>query len=396
LPRPTAQIVEKARAGTAPLGRYRDAHGLMLVVGPRGASWILRYSAGGRRRDLGLGSVRLVSLSQARAEALKRHSEIKLTRVDPLGQQARTAAARRTTTFDEVREQYLEAHRAGWKDPTAETTWRNSLRDYAAPIIGKRAPADITTEDMLAILQPHWQRVPETMSRVRGRCEAILDFAKTKGLRDGENVARWKGHLALLLPAKGKVKHVKHHEAVPLDRLPAAFAKLYGNHQSLAAQAVAFCILTAARPSEAAEAAWSEIDLKSATWTLPPEKMKNARQHRVALNDAALAILKGMAKLRQRGDDRVFPARDGATPSLSTMVDELRAAAGGIGKPTTHGCRSSFDDFGHQDSRFASRLIDYSLSHYPKGSTQTAYRRADLLTERRALMQAWAEFLCGA
>ena len=181
---------------------------------------------------------------------------------------------------------------------------------------------------MLAILQPHWTRVPETMSRVRGRIEAVLDFAKTKGLRDGENVARWKGHLALLLPAKGKVKRVKHHEAVPLAKLPAAFRKLLAKRNSLAAQAAAFAILYAARPGEAAEARWSEIDLKTATWTLPAERMKAGREHRVALSPPAVALLQRMAKLRRRGDDRVFPGRRQHV-STTTMIDELRAAAGG-------------------------------------------------------------------
>jgi integrase len=366
----------------------------MLVVSPRGASWILRYSAGGRRRDMGLGSVRLVGLAQAREMALKRHSEIKLTRVDPLGEQARTAAKRLSTTFDEVAEQFIASHKAGWKDKTAEATWCNSLATYASPIIGKTAPADVTTADLLAILEPHWTRVPETMSRVRGRIEAVLDAAKTQGLRDGENVARWKGHLALMLPAKGKVKRVKHHEAVPLDKLPKAFAKLHANHRSLAAQAAAFCILTAARPGEAADASWSEIELATATWVVPPERMKNGREHRIALSPPAVALLQRLAKLRRRGDDRVFPSRGGKV-STTTMIDELRAAAGGIGKPTVHGtARSCFDDFGHQHTKFASRLVDYALSHYPKGSTQRAYRRADLLAERRPLMAAWARFVC--
>ena len=254
----------------------------------------------------------------------------------------------------------------------------------------------MTTANLLAILEPHWTRVPETMSRVRGRIEAVLDAAKTQGLRDGENVARWKGHLALMLPAKGKVKRVKHHEAVPLDKLPAAFRKLLAKRASLAAQAAAFCILTAARPGEAVEARWPEIDLKAATWTLPPERMKNSREHRVALSPSAVALLERMTKLRRHGDDRVFPGRDGSTPSTTTMIDELRAAAGGIGKPTVHGtARSCFDDFGHQHTQFPSRLVDYSLSHYPGGPTQRAYRRADLLSERRPLMAKWSEFLCG-
>ena len=226
--------------------------------------------------------------------------------------------------------------------------------DLRQPDHRYRAPADITTADVLAILEPHWTRVPETMSRVRGRIEAVSTLPRRKGLRDGENVARWKGHLALMLPAKGKVKRIKHHEAVPLDKLPATFRKLLAKRASLAAQAAAFCILTAARPGEAAEASWPEIDLKSATWVLPAERMKNGREHRVALSPPAVALLQRMAKLRRRDDDRVFPSR-GSSTSTTTMIDELRSAAGGTGKPTVHGtARSCFDDFGHQHTQFPS------------------------------------------
>jgi integrase len=369
MPKPSAALIEAARAGRAKPGRYRDQHGLMLVVGSNSASWIWRYAIGGRRREMGLGSAQFVGLAQARAEALRRRVELKTSRVDPLGEQQRAAARRRAATFDEVAVEFIKAHAPGWKDRRAKATWESTLSTYASPIIGKLAPDEITTEHVMSVLQPHWHRVPETMSRVRGRIESVLDFAKTKNLREGANPAAWKGNLKLMLPSKGKVKRVKHHEALPLDRLPATFAKLVKS-KAIAAQAAAFTIACAARPGEGAGACWSEIDLKAAVWVVPDARMKNSREHRVPLSPPALVILQRMA--RRRGEDRIFPTRGAGVPSASTLLEALREAAGKGGSTVTlHGTsRSCFDDWSHQQGGVDSRLINYALSHYPSDTTE--------------------------
>ncbi len=246
---------------------------------------------------------------------------------------------------------------------------------------------------MLDVLQPIWHRVPETASRVRGRIEAVLDWAKAHDYRDGENVARWKGHLALMLPAKGKVKPTTHHAAVPLDRLSTVFSKL-SKQDTVAARAVQFAILTAARAREATGARWSEIDLKSATWVLPPTRMKAGREHRVPLSPQAVDLLRVMAKLRRRSDDRVFPGTTkGSHVSTTTLSKALRDAGSGAG--TLHGMRSAFDDWAHECSTFPPALVDRALAHVVGGRTVQAYRRSDLLEARRQLMAEWASFVYG-
>jgi integrase len=231
-----------------------------------------------------------------------------------------------------------------------------------------------------------------TADRVRGRIEVVLDAAKVKGLRDGENPARWRGHLALILPNKTKLKATRHHAAVAVDRIPAVYSKLVAASDN-AALAMRFALLTASRPNETAGAIWDEFDLKSKTWTVDESRMKGGRPHRVALSDEALAVLDEMAK-RRNGSALVFPGRLHDRPlTLPTLAKALRIANGGNGRPTTHGtARSSFDDFVSERTDFAPKLIDRALAHGPKNKTIAAYRRADLLEARRPMMQAWSDF----
>jgi integrase len=388
-------LVSKAAKGEAAAGKYRDGkNGLLLIVRDTGsASWAMRYMHQGRRRDLGLGSVQHVGLAQARTRAAELMGELKGKRIDPLAertterQQQRSAAV----TFDQAARHYIEAHKAGWRDKRGAETWTNTLASYASPVIGSKRVGEVTTDDVLKILTPLWQRIPETGARVRGRIESVLDFAKARGWRDGENCARWRGHLANMLPRKSKVSRTRHHAAVPLEKLPATFANLWDGATNSAA-AAAFCILTAARPGEAAGALWSEIDLGSATWVLPAHRTKQGQIHRVPLSPAAVELLR--RQQRRKGEARVFPSDTRGDLSLSSLLAALREAAGDP-LVTLHGtARSGLDDWASANG-FSTHLIDRALGHAVGDATRRAYRRSDLLAERRPMMTAWAKFLAG-
>jgi integrase len=270
-----------------------------------------------------------------------------------------------------------------------------TLSTYAYPVIGTTRVGEVTTEHMLEILQPHWQRVPETMSRLRGRVETVLGFAKAKGWRQGENVAVWRGHLQALLPAKHMVKaKTKHHEQVPLSDLPTVFARLR-TRKTVGAQAAAFAILAAARPGEAAGTLWPEIDFETATWTVPAERYKTGHVHMVPLSAAALEILRERLAVRRKGEERIFPTRGASGPSDSTMRTELRLATGKKGSTvTTHGtARAGLDGFVNTRTSYPTKLVDWALGHAPGGLTTQAYRRECLLEQRRPMMGQWAEFL---
>jgi integrase len=344
---------------------------------------------------MGLGSVQVLGLAKAREIAQAKRFEIRVNHIDPM-EQRHAGRGNRGITFDKAAEQYIEAQRGGWRDPRAAKTWASTLKAYASPTIGRLPVANVTTQHVLEILQPIWSSRTETATRVRGRIEAILDWCKVQGYRDGANVATWKGHIALLLPKKSAVKKpTRHHAAVPLDMLPSVYRTL-SKSDDLAAAATRFCILTAARPSEAAGARWSEIDLVTATWIVPPERMKKFREHRVALSDQAVEILQRMTKLRGGArNEVVFPGtRAAASVSVNAMREALREAGGG--DATLHGtARSCFDDFAHERTNFAPALVDRALAHVTGSKTTQAYRRTDLLDQRRALMQRWEDFLDG-
>src|SRR6266566_3649264 len=294
----TAKQVENAGPGMHP-----DGEGLYLQVGASGArSWIYRYTLRGRERYLGLGSVTAIPLKEARELATEAR-KLRAKGIDPIDhrREERTAdlvKAAKTVTFMETAKHFIASHEAGWRNPKHRQQWRNTLATYVYPVIGKLSVSAIDTDSVMNVLKPIWAKKPETASRVRGRIEVILDAAKTQGQRNGENPARWKGHLANLLPAKRKVRRVKHHPALPYDKLPAFMAALR-TRPSLSARALEFCVLTAARSTEAIKAHWREIDLEAAIWEIPDERMKRERLHRVPLVGRTLEILKS------------FPERNG-------------------------------------------------------------------------------------
>jgi integrase len=390
----SALFVSRAKAGRGEPGKYFDGGNLILRIKPGGrASWVFRFSRAGKQTSLGLGSVKDVSLVDAREQAAKHRRTLALDG-DPL-RERRAQRAANVLSFDQAAERCIADRKSGWRDKRGEATWATTLKTYASPVIGRLAIADIGTEHVISILKPIWATKPDTASRVRGRIEAVLDWAKLHGHREGENPARWRGHLALVFPAVGKVRRAQHHAALPIDVLPAAFAKL-GTQGTIAAEAVQFCILTAARPGEVQHATWHEIDLEAACWQLPAEKTKSGKPHRVPLSEPALRLLKARLADRREGEDRIFPGNGEAGRLWADdMLTALRTASG-CEAATTHGVsRSCFDDWAHEQTSFPSKLVDAALAHGPRSRTIAAYRRSDLLEQRRPLMADWAEFLNG-
>ena len=328
------------------VGRYADGGGLYLQVSKYGTkAWLFRYMLDGRARQMGLGSIDTFSLKEARERARRARQQI-FDGVDPiearrkLRESAKIADAR-GTTFRDAAERYISAHRAGWKNAKHTEQWTNSLRTYVYPALGDLPVAGVDTGLVLKVLEPIWTEKTETASRVRGRIESILDWAKARGYRAGENPARWRGHIDKLLPAKTKVAKVQHFKAMPYEELPAFMEKLRRSN-SIPARALEFTILTGARTGEVLGATWGEIDFKAKVWTVPGTRTKSDREHRVPLSDRALEILE---KMPREGDGTgfVFPgARANAPLSNMAMLELLRGMEGnGL---TVHGFRSTFRD----------------------------------------------------
>lgn len=378
-------------------GTYDDGDGLRLMVKASGSkSWVFRYQFQGKRRDMGLGSFPAVSLKAARL-AIADHRRTMAAGADPMAardaererqQEAQRQQAAKRVTFESVAAEYIEAHRKGWKNAKHGQQWANTLATYAAPIIGHLPPAEITTAHVLEILQPIWGEKTETASRVRNRIELILDAAKAKGLRDGENPARWRGHLDKLLPKRSKVQAQQHHAALPWADLPAFMASLAGR-DAPTYQAIRLTILTACRTSEVLGATWAEIDLESRTWTIPAARMKARKEHRVPLSDAALEVLASLPRVE--GSPYLFPgARPGRPLSNLAMLMGLRRM--GRGDLTMHGFRSTFRDWAAERTHYPREVCEMALAHVVAGGAEAAYWRGDVFDKRRALMADWAAY----
>ena len=379
----TAEMVARARRGALAAGRYRDVDGLLLVAHARGGSWILRYMFGGRRRDMGLGPLRLLTLAQARELAQRRRFEIRINKTDPL--EARDQARPRSITFAVAAEAFITAHSAGWKGPQLASAWRQSIRDHVLPTVGQLTVDRIDTAMIMQFLQPLWTTRTATAGKVRSRVERILSWCAVQGYRSGENPCRWRGHLDQLLPSSAKVAKREHHAAVPAEELGAVWRRLRGgNERELGALALRFQVLCACRPSEALGARWAEIDRKGRVWSIPAARTKTNRQHVVPLSRQAMAILDAVRGLDA---ERVF-----AGVSVDTARRRLKAAGGG--DATLHGWRSSFDGWAHH-AGFASVLVDLALAHAVGNATVQAYRRDPMIEPRRAMMQRWADHLDG-
>jgi integrase len=372
-------------------GRYHDGGGLYLFVGAGSArSWIFRFRRDGKLHDYGLGPVHSVTLAAARQKAFEcraalyaGNNPVEMRQVRRL---ERVLAAAKAVTFEKATEQYIAAHGAGWRSPREEGQWRQSMTDYAFPVLGNVPVLAIDTALVLRVLEPIWQVKTDTASRVRGRIEAVLDWATARGHRQGENPARWKGHLANLLPARSKLHRVAHHAALPYGEVGLLIVELR-RQQGAAARALELLILTASRTGEVLGAGWSEINLADRSWTIPAERMKGGKEHRVPLSDAAILVFEAVAEIRV--DENVFPGRNGLLSQTA-----LRRVLASLGRNdiSVHGFRSTFRDWTSETTAYPREVAEMALAHSIGSQVEAAYRRGDLFEKRRRLMQDWAAF----
>jgi integrase len=402
MPRKLERALSPRRVATAPPGMHADGGNLYLQVtraanGGTNRSWIFRFGVGGSRekhsryRDHGIGSFPTFSLSEARERARILRQQ-RADGIDPIEQRRaeRAVAPVELATFGEEADRWLDAKAAEW-GPTYQRAQRARLRDHVLPRVGKMAVRDVGVAHVTGVLDGLWQSRPNTAALVRMQLEAILDFAKVRGHREGENPARWSGHLRHVLGKTTALRAVKrqaegkgeHHAALPYRDVGAFVAELRALPDDVAAWALEFCILTAGRTGEIVGTRWDEIDFNAKTWTVPPSRMKSGKEHRVPLSEPAVTILKKAAEVRT--GDRVFPVADAAM---------LRLLRGRLGRArlTVHGFRSTFRDWCGECTAFPREVAEMCLAHTVGNVVEAAYRRGDLLAKRRALMVAWASF----
>jgi integrase len=403
--------------------RIGDGNGLYLQITAGGSkSWFFRYRFVGREREMGLGSADHdgrnggVTLAEARDKAADARRVLREGQ-DPLECRQAEKASRQAAAaakpisvhlFQAVAEEMLAEREKGWSNPKHRAQWEATLRTYVYPQIGAADVSVITTDDVLSVLRPIWSRTPETASRLRGRIEAVLDFARVRDWRQGENPARWRGHLAEVLPKPQKVKRVAHRSSLPWREMP-AFMSTLSERTGQAAQALAFVILTAARTGEVRLAHWQEIDWDQAVWTVPAERMKARRRHRVPLSAASLAVLEA-AKVHARGQaSLIFPSPTRprvplSDMTLSAVIRRINEEAGGElprwrdaeSRPVVpHGFRSSFRDWAGEIREDGREVAEAALAHTVRNKAEAAYARSDLLEKRRVLMEAWAQWCTG-
>ncbi len=379
------------------VGMYPDGGGLYLQVRSAAArSWVFRYKRGGRPRMMGLGPENDMSLADARVAASDCR---KLLRdgADPIeARRARRAAAlleaAKAMTFADCAKAYISTHRAGWRNPKHIAQWESTLETYVRPVFGGVPVQHVDVGLVTKVLEPIWITKAETAARLRGRIEAILDWATARGHRQGENPARWKGHLENLLPRQSRSRRIKHHPALAYADMPAFMARLR-QQEGVAARALEFTILTAARTSEAVGARWSEVDEHEAVWIVPADRMKGRKEHRVPLSRPTVEIL---AKQREQGNDGfIFPGRRNRLP-LSDMAMLVLLARMGRGDITVHGFRSAFRDWAAECTGYPREVAEMALAHAIGDKVEAAYRRGDLFEKRRRLMADWARFCAGS
>ena len=377
-------------------GYYLDGGGLHVQVSRTGSkSWVFQYRFNKRRRELGLGSVSIVSIADARLRAAQLRIQL-AQGVDPLAERQANAdavkvAAARTKTFDQCVEAFIHNMRANWTNDKSESAWRNSLQEYASPIFGSLSVSEVNTALVTKALEGIWTTKTETASRVRGRIEKVLDWAKINGYRDGENPARWKGHLALVLASPKKVAPVEHHPAVPYEMHPAFMVKLQKAF-GMAARALEFAILTAARSNEVRAAEWTEIDWEKKIWTVPAARMKARIEHKVPLSDVAIALLRATEQLK--ASTYIFPGQGLKKPLSDTALAAVLVRLG-YGDYVPHGFRSTFRDWAGATTGHPREVIEHALAHRLKDKAEAAYARDSLIQKRRFLMDDWATY-CGA
>jgi integrase len=393
------KAIEVARITTPGWHAVGTVSGLGLSVNGGSRSWTLRVVVEGKRRAIGLGPYPEVGLAAAHDAARALKAQIRKG-VDPLLDRRLAVEAKRSAireaqaalvTFKKAAEDYIDTNRAGWSNPKHAKQWTSTLSKWVYPLIGDRAVAGITTGDVMAVLSQSvaggtlWSARTETATRVRQRIEAVLDAAKAQGLRTGDNPGAWKGNLASLLPPPSRVSKVEHHAALDWRLMPGFMVELR-RQGGMAAQALQFAILCAARSGEVRGAVWSEIDLDAGVWIIPGARMKAGREHRVPLSTQAVALLRALP----RTQDRVFPSPTGkefSDAAMSAVLKRMNVPA------TAHGFRSSFRDWAAETTGFASEVVEMGLAHAVGNKVEAAYRRGDLFQKRRELSQQWADYL---
>lgn len=373
-------------------GYYCDGAGLYLQVSKSGSkSWIMRYTMTGKPCEMGLGSLNAFTLAEARQRATAQR-KLLTDGIDPLATKRSDLLARRMAeanviTFDKAATAFIDGNKAGWRNAKHGDQWRNTLATYASPVIGALPVNQIETSHIMRILSPIWTTKTETATRVRGRIEKVLDWAKVQGYRSGDNPALWRGHLSEALPKPSKVATEDHHAALPWSEIGAFMVALRAM-QGAGARAMEIIILTATRTSEVLNAKWTEIDLDGKLWTIPKERMKSFKEHRVPLSDAVIAV---MTKLKAGATDSefVFAGRK-AGSTLSNMVCLATLKRMERGDLTVHGFRSTFRDWVSETTSYPRDVAEMALAHAIEDKSEAAYRRGDLIEKRRALMADWA------
>ena len=372
-------------------GYYADGGGLYLQVSRGGTkSWLLRFMLNGRAREMGLGPLHTITLAESRDHATQCR-KLLLNGTDPIeardaqrAQQALDAA--KAMAFAECAKAYIDAHRTGWRNAKHADQWTNTLATYAEPVLGSLPVQSVDTALVMKVLEPIWHDKTETATRLRGRIESILDWATVRGYRAGDNPARWRGHLDHLLPARSKVHTVEHHPALPYDEMGTFMAQLR-EQPGVAAMALEFLILTAARTGEVIGAEWEEFDLEQKAWTVPASRMKAQREHRVPLAPRAVKLLEKLREMIPSGN-YVFPGgRPGKPLSNMAMLALLKRM--GRSDLTAHGFRSTFRDWAAESTNYPREVAEAALAHTLADKVEAAYRRGDLFEKRRLMMNAW-------
>jgi len=418
-----AKVAAVAKKPPGKAGRIQDGEGLSLLLPvppkpkagepPRAqdrGAWTLRYTFNGKRRDMGLGGFPELGLGDARAGAAEARAKLRAG-IDPQAERAQAKDARKEAaaedrSFAAIARACIAAKAPGWRNAKHGAQWEATLTAHAFPVLGKLPVAAVTPEHVLRVLQPLWTRTPETASRVRGRIEAILDYAAARKLRTGDNPARWRGNLAELLPAARRVRRVVHQPALPWGEMPAFLAALEPR-RGMAALALRFAILTAARTGEVRGMTWGEVDIAAAVWTVPGKRMKAGRLHRVPLSAAALAVLESVNLGQPAPSALVFPSPHKAAPlsdmALSMLVRGMATDGLAPGEPprwrdaearaiVPHGFRSTFRMWAGETRPEGREVVEAALAHAVRDKVEAAYQRSDLLERRRGLMEAWGAF----
>lgn len=399
MPRKVFNALTAVKVKNAPAGRHADGLGLQLLVKESGArSWVYRFMLRGKSRDIGLGPASgpdAISLADARDLAAALRLKVKAG-IDPLEERERDAASALAAaqaakvagiTFKAMAETHIAANKDSWRNAKHKQQWENTLATYAYPVIGDLPVSEVATSHVLKVLEPIWSEKAETASRLRGRIETVLDSAKAREYRQGENPARWRGHLEQILPPRTKLSR-GHHKAMAYSAVPAFIAEIRAR-EALAALALEFVILTAGRSGEVIGAKWGEVDLAKAIWTVPAERMKAGKEHRVPLSPRAVEILE---QAKQFEGDYVFAATRKKPISSMAMAMLLRRMKQDV---TVHGFRSAFRDWAAECTGYSHEVAEMALAHTISNAVERAYRRGDLFEKRRKLMEAWADFCAG-